>query len=833
MDRTLQLVSKTSNEIFMLRFPRSVLNFCDYDLAYFAENAIAAGNDALKNGEADSDRITDLRNSIKDAHVYIEHHLRTTYDRIVLDCWIDYVCRRDNVGTASLWNRFAGCKSAFEREVFTRLCDFRYNRAINEWLNLVRVQDYARNKISFVFSKPLTSADEAAARRNYFDLMFSVTAQELGCHTDELGVTKVFTLGRLPTAPFMFPTISKDIIKNLLADLDYSEDYSDGDYSGELSDQIAMDAFAHMKHGLAQEFDSYNISRSQMENASPRVYMPCGLKAAVDLEIDALIESGGWLARCKRCGRYFLRDSEHMQEYCSLKNPGGKTCLEIYELEHPASLLTPELERGCREVTDIMYARIDKDMSLSEYESWKVYLDALADKVKNGEIPPDELREFLRYSRSVDLSRSKPVTEVPKKEFAPKERVVKPFVPERIQRSDISAPKKQEDDDTVERAARREGFFTSPSVQRQKNERSPISHIIRAGEKPAEPSGEGFVGFAESEARRRSESAPKREEAIPAPERSAESEPVRTRAPERFAENPFAGSAPERYMESSFAPKPAPERSAESEPARTRAPERFAEYPFAGSAPERYMESSFAPKPAPERPAESEPARTRAPEQFAEKTSAEAGAAASVPPAEQPAPRPRVIKKNAAAISAYGKMTSAPAAPQLEQVSRPEPTAPPAAREESAPDPDPFKDIGSIFDVLEQSDSDMSDLIPYDEPAAPKQGARQSAPKLSAPKPAEKRAEKRAEKPAAHEPSPEWEEANGAQGVSAGNAGEPTAPPSGFWTEERHLFPESGEEGSELDMLKEKKRGRSSKTRHLYEALMKEPEDNPTFRKKR
>ena len=779
MDRTLQLVSKTSNEIFMLRFPRSVLNFCDYDLAYFAENAIAAGNDALKNGEADSDRITDLRNSIKDAHVYIEHHLRTTYDKVVLDCWIDYVCRRDNVGTASLWNRFAGCKSAFEREVFTRLCDFRYNRAINEWLNLVRVQDYARNKISFVFSKPLTSADEAAARRNYFDLMFSVTAQELGCHTDELGVTKVFTLGRLPTAPFMFPTISKDIIKNLLADLDYSEDYSDGDYSGELSDQIAMDAFAHMKHGLAQEFDSYNISRSQMESASPRVYMPCGLKAAVDLEIDALIESGGWLARCKRCGRYFLRDSEHMQEYCSLKNPGGKTCLEIYELEHPASLLTPELERGCREVTDIMYARIDKDMSLSEYESWKVYLDALADKVKNGEIPPDELREFLRYSRSVDLSRSKPVTEVPKRETAPKERVVKPFVPERIQRSDISAPKKQEDDDRVERTARREGFFTSPSVQRQKNERSPISHIIRAGEKPAEPSGEGFVGFAESEARRRSESAPKREEASPVFERPAESEPARTRAPERFTENPFA------------------------------------------------------PKPAAERPAESESARTRAPEQFVENTPAEAGAAASVPPAEQPAPRPRVIKKNAAAISAYGKMTSAPAAPQLEQVSRPEPTAPPAAREESAPDPDPFKDIGSIFDVLEQSDSDMSDLIPYDEPAAPKQGARQPSPKLSAPKPAEKRAEKRAEKPASREPAPEWEEAKPTQGAPADNAGEPSAPPSGFWTEERHLFPESGEDSSELDMLKEKKRGRSSKTRHLYEALMKEPEDNPTFRKKR
>ena len=833
MDRTLQLVSKTSNEIFMLRFPRSVLNFCDYDLAYFAENAIAAGNDALKNGEADSDRITDLRNSIKDAHVYIEHHLRTTYDKIVLDCWIDYVCRRDNVGTASLWNRFAGCKSAFERDVFTRLCDFRYNRAINEWLNLVRVQDYARNKISFVFSKALSGADEAAARRNYFDLMFSVTAQELGCRTDELGVTKVFTLGRLPSAPFMFPTISKDIIKNLLSDLDYSEDYSDGDYSGELSDQIAMDAFAHMKHGLAQEFDSYNISRSQMENASPRVYMPCGLKAAVDLEIDALIESGGWLARCKRCGRYFLRDSEHMQEYCSLKNPGGKTCLEIYELEHPASLLTPELERGCREVTDIMYARIDKDMSLSEYESWKVYLDALADKVKNGEIPPDELREFLRYSQSVDLSRSNPVIEVPKKEpQSPKERVVKPFVPERIQRSDISAPKKQEDDDPAERAARREGFFTSPSVQRQKSERSPISHIIRAGEKSAEPSGEGFVGFAESEARRRSESVPAREE-----ERSV-SEPVRKQqAPERFAEKPFAGNAaPERFAEKPFAGNAAPERFAEKPFAGNAAPERTAEKPFAGNtAPERFAEKPFAGNAAPERTAESEPVRTRLPEQSVEGASTDVGAAASVQPEAQPAPRPRVIKKNAAAISAYGKMSGTPAAPQLEQVSRPEPA--PAKREESAPDPDPFRDVGSIFDVLEQSDSDMSDLIPYEE--TPKQSARKSAPKIAAaePAPAEKRADKPARKPhAAAEPAPEWEtSAKPAAKPAEKSAPESAEPetPSGFWTEERHLFPENDEESSELAMLKEKKRGRSSKTRHLYEALMKEPEDNPTFRKKR
>ena len=109
----------------------------------------------------------------------------------------------------------------------------------------------------------------------------------------------------------MYPNISKDIIKNLLPDFDYNDDYSDiGSYEC-LSDQIAMDAFSHMKAGLAQELSSYNMSRSAMEHTPMRVYMPCGLKAVVDLEIDALIESGGWLTRCKRCGRYFVRRGAH------------------------------------------------------------------------------------------------------------------------------------------------------------------------------------------------------------------------------------------------------------------------------------------------------------------------------------------------------------------------------------------------------------------------------------------------------------------------------------------------------------------------------------------
>jgi len=440
LERVLNLAGKNSSEIFQLRYPYSLLTFCDYDLSYFAENAIAVCDEALRSGTLDADRATDLRNSLKNMHVWIEHNLRTVYDKIVLDCWIDYVCRRDNIGTAALWNRFIDCKTTFEKAVFVRLCEYRYNKGINEWLNLVRVQDYAKSKVYFLFSREISGVEEANARRNYFDLMFSVTARELGCRLEDLGVTQVFSTGRVPSAPFMYPNISKDIIKNLLPDFDYNDDYSDiGSYEC-LSDQIAMDAFSHMKAGLAQELSSYNMSRSAMEHTPMRVYMPCGLKAVVDLEIDALIESGGWLTRCKRCGRYFVRDGEHTEEYCSLPVPNGKTCLELYEMEHPRSLVTPEAEKLCSEITDEMYGRVASgSMSLKEYESWKQYLEAMKGKVNNGEIPPEDLTAFVNYSRTMDITRSNPVSEVPKREPERSQgRVVKPFVPERISRSDLA-----------------------------------------------------------------------------------------------------------------------------------------------------------------------------------------------------------------------------------------------------------------------------------------------------------------------------------------------------------------------------------------------------------
>lgn len=793
MERTLKLVGKTSNEIFTLRYPTTLLEFCEYDFSYFAKHSIAVCNESLKTGVLDHDRMAELRRDVQSAHCYIEHNIRTTYEKLVLDCWIDYVCRRDNIGIGVLWNRFIRCKSDFEKAIFSRLCDFRYNRAINEWLNIVRVQDYARCKTDFIFVEGINDVEEAVARRNYFDLTFSVTAREMGCRIEDLGVVKAFSVGRVPTAPFLFPTVSKDIVRNVLSDFDYSEDYSDvGDYT-DISDKIAMDAFSKMKAGLPQDLANYGVVRGKMDGYVNKIYMPCSLKAAIDLEIDAIIENSEWLAKCKRCGRYFLRDKDHREEYCSRLVPNGKTCLEIWEEKHPKPSMTEALERKSREVTDKMYARVDKTMSVKEYEYWRTYLEAMKQKVRNGEISPEELESFLDYSLDVDISKSTPIMEVPKKEQelrqSAKERVVKPFMPERISRAAIPQPVEPETPDPDEERVLKEGFFTSPTKQRKKNEAPRISHVIRNGESlgrdsydpkpdpagfqpfgaqfaepqqspdktPQEPRRSAYEGLQRLEQRLEEEKRIKREKAEEiARRRELDEEKEARRTAVKAFEEPlpfFAEEFPQR------ASQPPLEQKMHNEP----------EPPF--------------------------PIYDEVPEEMRSNVNARSGSQKKTDskPPEIQAPKPKVIKKNAAAISAYGKAAGAPVltAPQADIV-LPRDEKPVYYFDEDIPDSEPFKDIGSIFDVLEQSES----------------GEKTRYGKYSS------------------EPPPER--------VTRDNA------PEGIWTEDRSLFTEQPEdelpeqpEPSELDMLKSKKHMKSNKTRRLYDVIMREPDDNPNFRKKK
>ncbi len=942
MENTLKLVGRTSNEIFTLRYPYTLMEFCEFDFSYYAGGAIEVCNEALKTGTPDFDKISEIKKDIQSAHCFLQYSSKTIYDKVVFDCWIDYVCRRDNVGNSALWNRFIRCKTPFEKIIFQRLCDFRYNRAVNEWLNIIRIQDYARTKAEFVFAEGIKSSREAVERRNYFDLMFSVTARELGCRLEDLGVTKFYSLCRTPGSPFMFPNISKEIIRHVLADFDYSDDYSDiNDYT-ESADEIAMDAFSRMKAGLPPDLSEYKIPTGKMDNMPERIYMPYGLKAVIDLEIDSIIESGMWLAKCKRCGRYFANANDAVAEYCSRRStPNGKTCLEIFEEENPRPKITDELLERCRIVTDEMYSRVDKTMSLKEYNSWYTYLEAMKQKVENGEIASSELESFLDYSREVDISKSNPIVEVAKKEpEAPKERVVKPFIPERISRSEIKQfESPDEPEEPAEPVAKpsREGFFTSPSVQRQKNERPQISHIIRngeplGGEKTSAPNPAGFRSF-ESQFRTTQPREP--EQAVPQPEikqrpikkegsASFENfkrleerlEAERRLREERRTFKPFVetdrGEFVEDYPQTPprrEQPRPKYEQAhseyeqprPEYEEPRRRRPE--TQEPYYGyhedtprrtrSGYDRSDESYEQPTQRSARIGEFVEEKYQAPDFSAQSPSQherpeaqernnqytyreqdkehrqpspqqpEQSLESQQAPPEQAERRPRVIRKNAAAISAYGKMAGkavttfnpTDAAPpsaegadpgnhrktayeQPQQTRQPEQEAADYA-ESSIPQIDsemlePFKDIGSIFDVLEQSESNLNGSrrrTVYDEPYS-----------SEASRPEERKPERNERY--------DYPEQN--QYPSEPRPLRKEEVPGGIWTEDRGLFNEApvspqppaeeypiGEDLSERETeapepenTHDRRHTRSSKTQRLYDVIMREPDDNPNFRKK-
>lgn len=865
MENTLKLVGKNSNEIFTLRYPSTLLDFCEFDFSFYVGEAIEVCNEALKTGNPDYDKITEIKKDIQSAHCFLQCSARTSYDKIVYDCWIDYVCRRDNIGNTALWNRFIRCKTPFEKIIFQRLCDFRYKRAVNEWVNIIRIQDYAKTKMAFVFSDGIKSSAEAEERRNYFDLMFSVTARELGCRLEELGVTKYYSICRTPGAPFLFPNISKEIIRHVLAGFDYSDDYSDIDDYTESADEIAMDAFSRMKAGLPADLSSYKIPAGKMENKSDRIYMPCGLKAAIDLEIDAIIESGMWLAKCKRCGRYFARVKGESDEYCSRRNmPSGKTCLEMYEEEHPRPRMTEALYELCRTVTDEMYSRVDKSMSANEYNSWHTYLEAMKQKVENGEIAPSELESFLEYSREVDISRSKPIVEVAKKEpEAPKERVVKPFVPQRISRSEIKqfdAPKKTEEELTEDKPSR-EGFFTSPSVQRQKNERPQISHIIRNGEPLGGESAQNPTGFQPFESQFRTTPNPQQSGSLLANEAAQRPAKKEERDPHeqlKLLEERLEEERRLRAQKNTFKPlveaekaefvEEFPRVSTDSKKygnadndEQTDSPSEISGYDEIKRAVEKrrrsagFVEDTFSVPVSDEQKSErSVPSYEPKHESEESRTEHIARESEAQPPKREERPAKRVIRKNAAAITAYGKMsgqTVSASAFEESAVSSPkspydnyEEPAHSVESAESAPPQigseifEPFKDIGSIFDVLEQSEDSVSSMrrrTDYNEDYTPESAHREE----SYP---EEREERRSEPRTLKK----------------------SEVPSGIWTEDRHLFGDNQteqtptdysdtERDSEPQESREKRHTKSRKTQRLYDVIMREPDDNPNFRKKK
>lgn len=529
MTRQLHMAGRNSNEIYTLLYPNNLITFCKYDFTPFLNHCTDLCRLANRTGEYSVEDVYAIRNSISGCHKYYEQNMRTVFEKIVIDCWIDYLCRQSEASAAALWQSFMRCKNDFERAVFGRLSEYRYNRAINEWVTLVKLQDYARKKTDFIFGIPLGSATEAGARANYFDLMFNVAANEQGFPVSEIGASAVYSSGRVPNSPFILSSAAREILRNVLNDMEDASARFKRKINPELSDQAAMDAFSVVKNYIPDKNDSLVKTIIKSMSGSPqRVYLPCSFKSVIDLEIDALIESGGYLQRCPRCGEYFVKDEEYPYDYCSRPQKDGTTCLEaaergdavpavpvreeLPEEEAPRPLPQKPLEKAyVNEKMEALYkemaARVNVDLTQRDFSRWYQRELQLKELILLGQAGEAELQDFIELSRGDEFASRKQPPLFEKKADPEEEPIavtesgkeVKRFVFERVERTAETvkaaepaqaslAASEQAANEAVQRlfAARQSGYApAAPSYPYQKpgyaQQPKPITRIIRGG----------------------------------------------------------------------------------------------------------------------------------------------------------------------------------------------------------------------------------------------------------------------------------------------------------------------------------------------------------------
>lgn len=436
-----------NTNFYKIDLSRTLLHFTEFDFTYFWEQCIEAGKTARKTGRLPQNIVSGAKTVIGRAHPYIEACIGTDYSEIVTDCIIEYICHSERIGLEELWARCISPKNPYEETIFRRISEYKANRAMNRWTSIVRLQEYAKNKMSFIFDTDdigtILSDDTVRARKEYFDLALSVAANELGCSGNLLPSVKLCTPSTLPNAAFVVGKVSKSIYRRFSDTLAEGRDLSAMEKRdcSKIRDQLAMEAYSYVK-GMTRPNDiEMNFALETIRENPAELYYPDSLKAAVDLEFELMVRNKIYMRKCENCGRFFTALDDNTR--CDRVNSSGKTCRRQYEelvesitveargsLPHteentegnaetpaanaaeisPVSSLIPppevrepvvvpkETEKRAQKLYNALYKRVSKGIDENEFKEWSQYLSNMKRNLKIGEATLKQYEEFLDYS---------------------------------------------------------------------------------------------------------------------------------------------------------------------------------------------------------------------------------------------------------------------------------------------------------------------------------------------------------------------------------------------------------------------------------------------------
>ncbi|MBQ7980471.1 MAG: hypothetical protein IJ305_02570 [Oscillospiraceae bacterium] len=413
-----------NNNFYKLDLSKTLLQFMEFDFTYFWEQCIEAGRIARKDGRLPQNVVANAKSIVSRAHPFIEASIGTDYSEIVTDCIIEYICHSERITAEELWTRCITPKTLYETAIFRRISDYKTNRAINRWTSIVKLQEYVRNKIDFIFGTsegeaPLTD-EIIRTRKEYFDLTVSVAANELCCPENALPSVKICTPANLPNAAFAVSKVSKAIYRRFSDALSEGQDMTELENKNcfKIHDRVAMEAYSYVKNMTRPSEVDMNYALEALRDNPAELYLPDSLKAVIDLEIELMIQRKFYLRKCESCGKFFMVTDNNTR--CDRVNSSGKTCRKQYD-ELLASIaqsagmslndssenipapveavnVPPETEKRCQKLYNSLYKRVGDGIDDNEFKEWSQYLSNMKRNLKIGEASLAQLDEFLDYS---------------------------------------------------------------------------------------------------------------------------------------------------------------------------------------------------------------------------------------------------------------------------------------------------------------------------------------------------------------------------------------------------------------------------------------------------
>ena len=447
MENTVGFSVRDNNNFYKIDISKTLLHFIEFDFTYFWEQCIEAGRVARKTGRLPQNSVSAARAVVAKAHPYIEACISTDYSEIVTDCIIEYICHSERIGLEELWARCISPKNMYESAIFRRISEYKTSRAMNRWTSIVRLQEYAQNKVEFIFGpengQTSLRDDLIRARKEYFDLAVSVAANELGCPPAALPSIRLCNPATVPNAAFAVGKVSKSIYRRFSETLANGRDMSllEGKNCSRIQDQIAMEAYAYVKNMTRPGELDMRYALEAIEANPAELYLPDSLKAAVDLEMDLMCTRKIYLRKCDSCGRYFTVTDDNPR--CDRVNSSGKTCRRQYEElcesiaeqalataeeekrvaaeasesiqeafdavvaqeavsaepPEPVSYTVPkEMEKRGQKLYNALYKRVGRGIDENEFREWSQYLSNMKRNIKIGEATVKQFEDFLDYS---------------------------------------------------------------------------------------------------------------------------------------------------------------------------------------------------------------------------------------------------------------------------------------------------------------------------------------------------------------------------------------------------------------------------------------------------